>query len=318
MPFNVPLPEKPQHGAGTFKNNNVFAGLAGMRFAYQTTLGWLLPNLGVKLGQVPAAKSGGTALDPVQTAAIFATGTEAVLDQIGKGLSATQSGVADEHVTHAAALGAMAGAIAQGARDTHAVKKHVNRRTAPQVITRYVKPNIKAAVAPYAKATAEANARAKIAERKAAELEQRVAALERRTAAKSAIAVPGFGGKTGEWDRWRSGVEKRLGKLGKAAGLGAFLLLLSKALEKIGANWIRCSNVKQYGKRLCGMDQGLLSVLLAESLIIASSLSLRDLTNQVLGVEDQIVAGIRKYVRELHGVDPIREGGYTGTVDGRT
>jgi hypothetical protein len=179
------------------------------------------------------------------------------------------------------------------------VKKHVNRRTAPKVITRIVRPNTKALIAPYAKRVAVAEAAAADAERRSKALEQRVAALERKAASKSAVAVPGFGGKTGDWERWRTKVEGKLGKLGKAAGVGAFLLLLAKSLEKMGANWIRCSNSKRYGKSICGMDSSLLEGLIADALLIVGAISIVEFAKELQAIEGVTVAGLRKFVREI-------------------
>lgn len=302
----IPVPEKPQHGVGKFESNNVFAGLAGMRFSYQTTLGWMLPALGVKLGKVPAANGGGPALDPAATAAVFATGTEAVLEQIGKGLTATQAGKADADVTHAAALNGVAAAIAVNASDILDTKKHVSRRTTPQVITRYVKPNVKAIVAPYAKRTDAAEARARKAEADVAALKQRIAALERKAGRDSAVADPWFRPWAAEWDKWRAGIEGKLGKLGKIAGLGAFLLLLAKALEKIGGNWIRCSNSKRYGKSICGMNPHLLESLITDALLVVSLVSVVEFAKSLQGIEGEVVKGIRYGVKELKpGYEPV-------------
>lgn len=306
MPFQTPIPEEPQHGVGKFESRNAFDGLAGLRFAYQTTLGWLLPNIGVKLGQVPG-KSGGTGgLDPAATAALFAAGTEAALGQIGKGLTATQSAKTDGDIAHAAALGAMAGQITQQARDTIHVKKHVNRRTTPQVITRYVKPNVKALVAPYVARTAVAEARARKAEADTAALKKRVAALERKAGRDSAVADPWFRPWATEWEKWRTGVEGKLKKIGKLAGIGAFLLLLAKALEKIGGNWIRCSGAKRYGKSLCGMNQNLLEGLIADALLVVSAVSLVAFAKELLTIEEEVVKGNTNRVKELKpGYKPV-------------
>jgi len=318
VPAQIPIPEKPQHGAGKWETNNVFNGLAGMRFAWETTLGWFLPQLGAKLATALGSKQAGPAVDPVEFAALFGSGTDAVLEQIGKGLTATQSGVADAHVTHAAALNGLAAAIAVNASDTLNVKKHVARKVAPVVITKIIRPNVQAQIAPYAKRTAAAEAKAAAAEAKAAALEARITKLERETAKIDSAVIGDLPGRIGLIDVDVEKLKAQGKRFGKWLAAGGILLALAKALEKMGGSWIRCSNVKRYGRALCGMHPGLLSALLLDTALIVSALSLRELVNEVLAVEDQLVSGVRRCVRELHGIDGIKEGGYRGTVDGRT
>jgi hypothetical protein len=299
MPAQLPIPEKPQHGAGKFEANNVFNGLAGLRFSWETTFGWFLPQFGAKLATALGSKQAGTAIDPVEFAALFGTGTEAVLEQIGKGLTATQSGVADAHVTHAAALDGIAAAIAINASDTLKVKKHVSRRTAPVIITKIIRPNVQAQIAPYARRTAAAEARAAAAERKAAALEARIVKLEKGQAKLDSAVVGDLPGRIGLIDHDLAGVKGQLRKLGKWATIGGFLLLLAKALSKMGLGWVRCSNVKRYGRSLCGMNTNLLEGLLADALLITSLISVVEFAKELQAIETEVVKGISLGVREL-------------------
>jgi hypothetical protein len=123
--------------------------------------------------------------------------------------------------------------------------------------------------------------------------------------------------RVGVGEREREQIKAGLRKLAKYGSLAFFLALLAKALEKMGASWIRCSNVKRFGRRLCGMDAGALDALLAGTVILASALSIRELAREVLAVEDQIVSGVKRTVRELRAVSPVVEGGYSGVVDGK-
>lgn len=50
--------------------------------------------------------------------------------------------------------------------------------------------------------------------------------------------------------------------------------LLVAALATIGATWLRCSNVKKAGERVCGMDTDLLNALIADTLLIVGTLDL--------------------------------------------
>jgi hypothetical protein len=306
VPLQIPTPEKPQFGVGKFETHNVFNGLAGLRFAYQSSLGWFFPRLGIKLGQVPGATSGDTGLDPAATAALFASGTEAILEQMGHGMTATQSVAADAHVTHAAAMQGLAAGVAMGASDTLNLKKHVARVTAPKVITRYVKPNVKAIVAPYAKRTAEAEARARHAEATTAKLEQRVAALERKMGRTSAIALPGIEGRLGDVERWVGGAKGELKRLGKLATVGGILALIAEVLKKMGANWMRCSNSKRYGKTICGMNPSFLEGLIADALLVVSAVSLVEFAKELIAIETEVVKGIEFGVKELKpGFKPV-------------
>lgn len=314
----TPVPLSPQFGVGLFQPNQTFHGLAGYRWAYPTTF---VPVFGIldASAQNGALSAGSTTAGGViLPAGVFTTAGEQGLTNATKGMTNTQYAQTLPLIQHAQVLEGIGAAIEAGAVATLDTRKAISRKTAPRTIIRYVKPNVKAITLPLTRRADAADRRAKAAEHEIARLKTQVRKLQRQTTHDSIVAIPGLEADIEKLKRWRRAAEKELGKLGKWAGIGAFLLLLSRALEKIGANYIRCPRMRQWGNTICGMHPDLLASLLAESALLASGISLRTLTNQVLSVEGEIVAGVQKYVRELAGVRPIAEGGFTGTADGRT
>ena len=105
------------------------------------------------------------------------------------------------------------------------------------------------------------------------------------------------------WKRTRA-LEREIGRLGHrirgartVIGASVFVGLLVAALAKMGLGWIRCSRVKSTGKRLCGMDAGLLDSLLTDTLLIAGTLSLVEFAREMVGVTDTAVRPITTFWR---------------------
>ena len=78
---------------------------------------------------------------------------------------------------------------------------------------------------------------------------------------------------------------------------GAALGALVYALGKLGIGWVRCSAVKSAGKRVCGMDRNLLDSLLADTLLIAGTLSLVEFAEEMRGVTETAVRPISTFWR---------------------
>lgn len=80
----------------------------------------------------------------------------------------------------------------------------------------------------------------------------------------------GIGRAEGTAERALREARRVTGKLTGVAAAG----LVAAALARIGATWLRCSNVKKAGERVCGMDTDLLNALIADTLIIVGTLDL--------------------------------------------
>lgn len=96
------------------------------------------------------------------------------------------------------------------------------------------------------------------------------------------------------WNRVRA--NPRTAVEGVAVGAIAF------ALGRLGMGWARCSNVGKVGRNLCGMEQGLLAALLADTAMILSAISIVELAEELLSVEDEVVRLVKRGFRELQHV----------------
>jgi hypothetical protein len=102
--------------------------------------------------------------------------------------------------------------------------------------------------------------------------------------------------RTGE--RSLSNLAKRVRAHGRTlAGAGA-AALVATALARLGLSWLRCPRVASAGKRLCGLDHDLLASLLADTLIVASSVSLVEFAHELQSVTTPAASAIRGFVRE--------------------
>lgn len=69
------------------------------------------------------------------------------------------------------------------------------------------------------------------------------------------------------------------------------------ALTKAGLGWIRCSNVRDAGKAVCGMDRNILESLLADTALILGTVSLVEFAQGMQGVIGEIEAPVRRFWR---------------------
>lgn len=83
---------------------------------------------------------------------------------------------------------------------------------------------------------------------------------------------------------------------GKLTAIGA-AALVGAALARLGLGWVRCPRVAKVGKQACGMDYGLLESLLADTLIIAGTISLVEFTREMQAVTGEIAGPIRAFWR---------------------
>lgn len=69
------------------------------------------------------------------------------------------------------------------------------------------------------------------------------------------------------------------------------------ALSRAGLGWIRCSNVRDAGKAVCGMDRNILESLLADTALILGTVSLVEFAQGMQGVIGDIEAPVRRFWR---------------------
>lgn len=82
-------------------------------------------------------------------------------------------------------------------------------------------------------------------------------------------------------------------KLAAVTGIAA----VTAALLRLGLGWIKCRNVGDAGKRICGMNPNLLESLLADTLVIASTVSLVEFARELVPVTEAAIDPIRLFWR---------------------
>lgn len=126
-------------------------------------------------------------------------------------------------------------------------------------------------------------------------LEARVAAFP--AAAAGAIALP-FP-RIGSLERRARAQGKRLSKLERRLGALGAAALVTGALARLGAGWIRCTNVRKLGRRACATDHDFLDALLAGSLLVVGTISLAQMARELREPTELVMGGLGGLVREL-------------------
>ena len=291
MPTQLTIPQRPQYGVGQFEPFSAFGGLVGLRFAWESSFGAMLPALDEAF--TPLVGGGGIGITPPPQGPItfFNTAGNIALHNVGKGLTNTQHAHVQHHVQHAFLFDGFATAIKNAAAVQVHAKHHVDRKTHPRKVIEYIKTPAKVNLKPLriqveaAAALARKDAQENIRLRKRVKtLEHEVAHLKRHappiTAPTPGIDLPGWGE-----------IRDRLKNPSKWLGLAAFLALLAKALPKLGVNYIRCRENKRWGAHVCRNGYDFLSNLIAATSLIIGIWSLLDFAKTMqAGVSDVVTA----------------------------
>lgn len=80
-------------------------------------------------------------------------------------------------------------------------------------------------------------------------------------------------------------------------GIGALTGVVAVVLSRLGLSWARCTNVSRVGKNVCGMNPSLLESLLADTLLIAGTLSIVEFAEEMQGVTEAAVRPILTFWR---------------------
>jgi hypothetical protein len=123
-------------------------------------------------------------------------------------------------------------------------------------------------------------------------LRQRVEAEIARDLAKARAGVRGLG-------RDVSGALARLRRIEKTLTVGGAAALVGVALGVLGLSWTRCSRVGKVGKQMCGVNPDLLESLLADTLLIAGTISLVEFARGMQVITAEIEGPIRKFWRAV-------------------
>jgi hypothetical protein len=122
----------------------------------------------------------------------------------------------------------------------------------------------------------------------------------RHTAAIAAHEVLGLGHRVGELARARVALWRYVRSLRRTLTVAGLTALVVAVLARLGLGWLRCRNVKQAGRSVCGMDAGLLESLLADLVILAGTLSIVELARECQHATQPLEDGLRFLLRELH------------------
>lgn len=134
----------------------------------------------------------------------------------------------------------------------------------------------------------------------------RIRQLEAKAAAAAAAGTAALhrfeaviGARVGRIERDAARTAGRLRHLEKALTAAGAAVLVSAALARLGMGWLRCRNVKQLGKRACGMDFDVLDALLAGTLLLSGPVSLERLTRELLEETTEVERALRAGFHEL-------------------
>lgn len=114
-------------------------------------------------------------------------------------------------------------------------------------------------------------------------------------------SIEGLRGRVAEAERDIGNVWDKVRDVSwRTAGVGA-VALVTVALGKLGAGWIRCSSVRKVGRRLCGMDPRAIDDLLAGTLAVLGTISLVTFAKEMQAVVDVEAKAMRALIRETRG-----------------
>lgn len=122
-------------------------------------------------------------------------------------------------------------------------------------------------------------------------------AVERAVAVPDVGALPRVIPRVGHLEREIADALARAKELARRFGPAALLGTIAFALGRLGITWARCSNVNKLGKRACGMNPDLLESLLADTLLIAGTVSLVEFAEGMQGVTAEVAPLIRTFWR---------------------
>lgn len=118
--------------------------------------------------------------------------------------------------------------------------------------------------------------------------------ITRVTIAK-AVAVPWP--RIGRVERDAAQLGKRIDRLAHRVAPAALAASIGLVLARTVGGWIKCSRVKKVGRGVCGMDDGLLESLLADTALIVGTVSLVEFARGMQDVTAAVAPEIRAFWR---------------------
>lgn len=273
------------------------AFLIALSYAYNYSLGAAIVALSNALGSIrlPGFLGGGRVLGFAADALTAIDHT--IRHQIGRGIDAMQA-TWNECVSYTAtAVHWIGKEIASISHDTAQAVEHLHVQQITNVYKK-VNPALARRVGVLAAAVAalERHVTHLIA-REAHVAVAKVKVVEHTVTLPAPIAIPKTLPKVGTIEREAEAALARIRDFAKRFGPAALLGTLAFALGKLGITWARCSNVNKLGKRACGMNPDLLESLLADTLLIAGTVSLVEFARGMQGVTEEVTPLIRAFWR---------------------
>lgn len=216
----------------------------------------------------------------------------AILHGIGVAIHASEHGLSRIWAFTAYTLSELGDALGYLAEQTEAAIRAIVISTIPRLL----REAQHLATAPLAAALAALRAASRAAEAELARELHRArvattgalaAALVRLHALEAdVIAIPGRIGREvadlrGYTVKQLRRALRRIGTLEGLLTVAGLTALVSSVLIRLGAGWVRCSKVGRVGRAVCGLDESLLSSVLADSLAIFGTLSLLELAREL-------------------------------------
>lgn len=121
----------------------------------------------------------------------------------------------------------------------------------------------------------------------------------------SAGAVAGVLPRLGRVERDLHGIDKRLEGVLRRVAPAAILGVVAASLAKLGLHWARCSRTQKWDKAVCGMDDSFLEGLLADALLVFSTISIVELARESQSFVADVTAPLAVFVRELHNLPVV-------------
>lgn len=96
---------------------------------------------------------------------------------------------------------------------------------------------------------------------------------------------------------------KRITKLEKLLAGGLGVALLTRALAKVGASYIRCDRNKQFGKGVCKTDASWVTEFLAGAVLLAGANSFHDFVEEAQAGFHLGLEGLQLFIEEFKSLD---------------
>ena len=268
--------------------------LIGLQYGYGYTLGAFLQQLARAIGAIrlPSFLSGARLLG-FAADAITAI-DNAVRRAIGLGIEASGA-VFNECL--AVAVHFVGNEIASLSHDAAQAIEHLHVQQITNVYKR-VNPGLARKVGTLAAAVAVLRRELTHAvSREAHVARTKAQSVERAIAIPAPVALPKAWPRIGQLEREAENALGHAKDFLRRYGPAALVGTVAFALARLGVTWARCSHVNKVGKRACGMNPDLLESLLADTLLIAGTVSLVEFARGMQDVTEEVTPLIRTFWR---------------------